>query len=56
MAEEKKDRFVPLVNPEGKTEQVWDFANHVETLLACGWSRPGEIVSTEKTKTDKESM
>jgi hypothetical protein len=51
--EEMKDRFVPLVNPLGVTEQVWDFANHVENLLAVGWSKVDESVK-RNSKTDKE--
>jgi hypothetical protein len=51
--EEKKDRFIPLVNPQGVIEQVWDFANHVETLLVSGWSKVDESV-TKISKTEKE--
>jgi hypothetical protein len=41
MAEQDgKELFVPLVNPQGKEEQVVDYPGHVDRLLTMGFSRP----------------
>ncbi len=60
MAEEVKDKWTRLVNPDGVEEDVWDYPAHVDRLLTIGWTRPvpskpvgATIVST--TKTDKEN-
>lgn len=53
--EEAKDKFVPLKNPQGEIEQAWDFANHVDNLLAQGWSRPEEPAAMKAAKTTKEN-
>jgi hypothetical protein len=50
----QKDNFVPLINPQGETEQVWDFADHVERLLAQGWTRPEEPAA-KAAKNTKET-
>lgn len=46
---EQKDNYVPLINPQGVTEQVWDFADHVDRLLAQGWTRPEPAAKAAKT-------
>lgn len=53
MSKDQKDNYVPLINPQGATEQVWDFADHVERLLAQGWQRPEES-AVKTAKTNKE--
>ncbi len=47
---EAKDELVTLINFDGKEEQVWDFANHVDELLSKGWSRrEGEPAGAPRT-------
>ena len=61
MAEEEKDSFVTMVNPEGVEEEVWsDLPGHVDRLRTLGWKYPvpkadvnkipikGVITTTEK--------
>ncbi len=52
------DKFVTLINPQGKRVAVWDFADgqHVENLLAVGWKRPEEKKPAAKSAiTEKET-
>lgn len=50
MPDEQKDKYVLLINPEGKKEQVWDFADHVDRLKSIGWTEPAEKVKAEENK------
>lgn len=38
---EVNDKYVTLVNPQGVEEKVWDFADHVQQMLARGFTKPG---------------
>ena len=49
-----KDKFVTLINPEGKKEQVWDFADHVDRMKSLGWKDLAEESKTETTNPKEE--
>ncbi len=62
MAEEEKDSFVTMVNPDGVEEEVWsNLPGHVDRLLTLGWSYPVPKIEVNKIQmksltitTDKE--
>ncbi len=59
MADEGKDKWVDLVNPDGVQERVWDYPGHADRLLTVGWTIPVPVPVGKNlaatTKSEKEN-